>query len=79
MNWDAAYGTHSVRAARACCVQAVATPMRVLWVQANWKLLLAAQYLRHTGFGPTVTFAKVAQAGLPTGQPEQTDSVRGCA
>ena len=37
----------------------------LLWVQANWKLLLAAQYLRHTGFGPTVTFAKLLRLGYP--------------
>ena len=36
-----------------------------LWVQANWNLLLAAQYLRHTGFGPTVTFAKLLRLGYP--------------
>ena len=37
----------------------------LLWVQANWNLLLAAQYLRHTGFGPTVTFAKLLRLGYP--------------
>ena len=37
----------------------------LLWVQANWNLLLAAQYLRHTGFGPIVTFAKLLRLGYP--------------
>ena len=37
----------------------------LLWIQANWKLLLAAQYLRHTGFGPIVTFAKLLRMGYP--------------
>ena len=62
--WDALM--EITRARRASMLRSSARNANaLLWVQANWNLLLAAQYLRHTGFGPTVTFAKLLRLGYP--------------